>query len=118
LSVDTGANVNQRLGLKGSVTAGIAAEVGSVRALDALIKAGVDLELTDSDGATPLFLALDKEQLEVVKLLLARGARREPPPGGTQTPLIVATQEVGRSEYVRLLLDAGANPNRRRVDGS
>lgn len=81
-----------------------------------------DLNTPGLSGATVLVLALrqlDKapNQLDVVKALLAAGA--DPNGGGAEPPLQVAigaSRESG-TEPVRLLLEAGANPNARDESG-
>ncbi|HEY4361181.1 MAG TPA: ankyrin repeat domain-containing protein [Bryobacteraceae bacterium] len=51
-----------------------AARDGCSDCVDALLKAGVDINLPTPEGVTPLMLALDNEHNDVAKLLLDRGA--------------------------------------------
>jgi hypothetical protein len=59
---------------------------------------------------TPLLRAAAGGHAPVVRLLLARGARPDPPGGDGFAPLRVAARR-GFAEVARLLLDAGADPN-------
>ena len=44
-------------------------------AADWLIKHRADVDATDNDGRTPIFFAIEAENLDLVKLLLSNGAR-------------------------------------------
>ncbi len=75
-----------------------------------LIEAGADVNVTNSNGETPLYVASSKNQTEVVKLLLEAGA--DVNKGRIEdgyTPLHVASH--GNFRVVKLLLDAGADVN-------
>jgi len=62
---------------------------------------------------TPLSLAVESGELDVVSLLISHGAR--PYTGGATNPLELAIL-LGDGEIVRALLDAGADPNARDSD--
>ncbi|KAI9163980.1 Ankyrin repeat domain-containing protein [Paramyrothecium foliicola] len=64
-------------------------------------------------GSTPLLLAAVKGHIDVVKLLLGKGASVDAGEGGF-TPLHAATK-AGHGDIVGLLLEHGANVNCRRV---
>jgi ankyrin repeat protein len=55
----------------------IAARSGDAETVGLLIKAGVDVNLRGDMDSTPLHYAMEKEQKEVVNLLLAHGARSD-----------------------------------------
>lgn len=54
-----------------------AAETGRIEILQRLLERGADLEATDNDEATPLFLAAQYGHGEVVAFLLRQGARND-----------------------------------------
>ena len=64
-----------------------------------------------SDGATPLFLACEQNNMEVVRLLIGKGAPVNLGTNDNLTPLHAACKE-GHSGVARFLLDAKADFNR------
>lgn len=99
-------------------------------ALQALIEAGVDLNIANNTGITVLALAIHYGSLDIIKLLLAAGADANLPcqlfaswvlgnselhdltreyACGTTAPLNLAVA-FGRLEMAQVLLDAGADP--------
>jgi ankyrin repeat protein len=95
-----------------------------------LVAAGVDVNATDVIGFTPLMYAAQNGNLEVVKLLLSKGANVNvvsAPPGGLpvkngviqlgqMTPLLLAS--AGSSvDVVKTLVAAGANVNVKEARG-
>jgi ankyrin repeat protein len=77
-----------------------------------LIESGIDCTIKDQDKNTPLHLACDREDLEIVKLLLSKG---DPTCINTYsalglTPLHLACLKDNR-ELAELLLDNGAGVN-------
>lgn len=81
-----------------------------------LLNAGADTNVSEIHGMTPLRLAVDKDNVEAVKLLLDAGANTEVFWNG-MTPLMEASQE-GYTAVVRLLLEVGANPNFTNISGN
>jgi hypothetical protein len=73
-----------------------------------LVSEGADKEITNSDGATPLFVACSKGHMEVVQLLVSEGADKEITNSVGATPLFVACSN-GHMEVVQLLLSEGAD---------
>lgn len=71
-----------------------------------LLDAGADVELRDSDGATPLHLASQKGNLEIVRLLFAAGADKFARGVFGQSALHYAAQ-AGKEEMVKFLLEQG-----------
>lgn len=69
-----------------------------------LLKQGVDINGTSSDGQTPLGYAAAEGRLEYVKLLLEKGAKANQGDRDRHTPLIAAAAE-GHLEVVQLLLE-------------
>lgn len=70
-------------------------------------------DFTLAHRLTPLLLAAGRGDLELVQLLLARGAEVDGPCGcdSQETPLLAAVIH-GRQEVAAALLQAGADPNR------
>ena len=100
-----------------------------------LLEEGADPNLPDSIGRTPLHAAVETGRAELVKALLAHGADpnvplSEPPPPlkgdfvsrgryRGATPLwLAANARVPNVEILRLLADAGADPNLAASDGT
>jgi hypothetical protein len=77
-----------------------------------LVSEGADKEKARSNGATPLFLACHKGQLDVVQLLVSEGADKETARSDGFTPLLMACQE-GHLNVVQLLVSEGTNVNAR-----
>ena len=81
-----------------------AAEAGDVKFVRALLKMGAEVDTT-STGATALHTAVQWDQLEIVRLLLAAGANPNAEDVDMCTPLMLARS----LECVDLLLAAGAS---------
>lgn len=73
----------------------------------ALISAGADVNVRDTNGATPLIQAAQSCPLEVVEALLGAGADVDARAAGGATPLMMA-RVMGREEVVAALEAAGA----------
>ena len=86
-----------------------AADKGDVKKVSRFIKKGMDVNLSDDFGWTPLFRAAKKGHAEVVKLLLDAGAEVDKPTAGI-APLWWAA-ESGHTDAAKVLLDHGANIN-------
>jgi uncharacterized protein len=75
----------------------------------ALLEAGADPNWNNaSPGLTPIVEAINKGNIELVRLLLAHHASTK---FDTGFKLLVKAAEKGNPEIVRLLLEAGCNPN-------
>ena len=77
-----------------------------------LLDRGADPNITMADGASPLFIASERNRTEIATLLLDRGAdpNKAMPTDGA-TPLLVASL-ANNSGMATLLLDRGADPNK------
>ena len=72
--IDRGVDVNE-IGFEGQSALFYAIQSGVVCAIDVLVKAGANIELTGETGSTPLFRAIDGEpQIDVMLCLLRHGA--------------------------------------------
>jgi ankyrin repeat protein len=88
-----------------------AVSAGNVEVVQALIKAGADIHQQGIKG-TLLTRAVDAGDLEVAKQLIAAGVDVNAAPRfGVSALLTAVTQR--KAEFVRLLLEAGANVNQR-----
>lgn len=75
-----------------------------------LLQRGADIDELDSHGrATPLGVAADAGNTNIVRLLIERGANVN-----KACPLYYAAQK-GHLQIAKMLLDAGAEPNRFRI---
>lgn len=86
-----------------------AIKVGMQEMLLDVLKKGVDINLRNEQGFTPLMLAIEYDNTEIINLLIENGADIE---CRTQqyTPLMFAVQE-GKFSIVQLLIRKGANIN-------
>lgn len=89
--------------------------------VDRLIRRGADLDLRDDEGATPLMLAVEKQDEAIVDALLSAGADPNIPrtrhrAGGFDdtSPLIHAVKS-GNQMIVKMLIEAKPNINYRRT---
>jgi ankyrin repeat protein len=75
-----------------------------------LLAKGAEINASDTNGLTPLFLAAGwSPRPEIVKLLLAKGAEINARVATGQTPLMIAAG-FSSPEIVTLLLAKGADP--------
>ena len=81
------------------------------QAVEALVRAGADVNALDGDGNTPLISA---SSVEVADRLLQAGARIDITNGLGQTALGAACESSQRYAIAMLLISAGADPNRGR----
>lgn len=88
---------------------------GDASVVARLISDGEDLASADNMGNTALHLACQQERIEVSRLLLEAGAPVDPMDAYGNTPLWRAAFafQGGDPELIRLLLDAGADPDRK-----
>jgi ankyrin repeat protein len=77
-----------------------------------LLDSNYDPSAVDKNGWTPLHFAAQGYQVEIVRLLIQRGATIDAQDSYGNTPLGRAVfDSKGRGEIIKLLRDAGANPN-------
>eukprot|EP00753_Platysulcus_tardus_P004221 PLAT12525.33.p1 GENE.PLAT12525.33~~PLAT12525.33.p1 ORF type:complete len:899 (-),score=435.88 PLAT12525.33:1405-4101(-) len=90
----------------------MAANVGCVNIMEALIAAGADVNATTEDKRSPLYLAAAGGFLDAVELLLGiEAVELDLASTSGKTPLFIAAER-GLTQVVKLLLDAGAVHNR------
>lgn len=110
---------------RGGLTALLyAARSGCTRCVRSLLEAGADIDQPNPDGVTPLMVALDNFHFDTARVLLDAGANPHRWDWWGRTPLYVAvdmssyarqpqqaTSETSGTDIVRMLLEAGVNPN-------
>ena len=79
-----------------------------------LLSKGADANLRDGRGNTPMLLAVDTGQADLIPILIAGRANPNLGNGSGETPLIRAVQRRDQA-IVRALLDAGADPDQRDI---
>ena len=87
------------------------AKKGDVAALTAALNEGTPVDQLEA-GVTALYVASESGNVDLVRLLIERGADVDLTVRLQRTPLYGAVK-AGYSPVVRLLLDAGADPNKR-----
>ncbi len=88
-----------------------AAKVGDSERVKLLIASGVDVNSRDKDRWTPLHQSAFNGRKTIVKLLLGAGANIEAQDSARRTPIHSASYSDKGAGVVKLLLDAGANPD-------
>ena len=83
------------------------AENGDIVVVELFLTTGMNPDITDESGMTPLMRAAGKNNLSVARALLDSGAKVDPRQGNLTTPLDLAAEQ-GHTEMVELLLRAGA----------
>ena len=103
-----------------------AARSGCTRCVRSLLAAGADIDKPTPEGMTPLMIAIDNQAYDTARLLLDEGANPQIWDWYGRTALYVAvdmstfrgrqphptvSSETSATDLVRLLLEAGVNPN-------
>ena len=104
-----------------------AARQGNLETVKVLVDAGADVNQTTKYGWTPLLTATQNRNYKIAQVLLEHNADPNIANKGGWTPLYLATDnrnieggdypvpapDMDHLEYIKLLLDKGANPNAR-----
>ena len=126
--LSTGVDLSQKCQTQGATALLHAAKYGSLKAVNLLLEAGADVnercKTRHSEQITPLVMAICSGHAAVVSALVEAGAdvelkselnRDGNPEMGTslywESPLMIAAYYENDEEIMKLLLDAGANPN-------
>ena len=113
--VDAGADIEAE-GFMGQTPLGLAAEEGATEIMQILLGQGADNGTPEGEdkqtpviGSEALFTAIEKGDVETVRLLVEAGTDVNAAEGfGGNTPLHEAVEE-GNTEIVQILVDAGAD---------
>jgi ankyrin repeat protein len=111
--INEGANIHIR-DWQGSTLVKLACKNENPEVLGALIKAGVDVNIPDLKGWSPLGVSVSRSapNMAVVKALIAAGADvNHKGPGNAMLPIIWAAEENREATVVNLLIEAGADVN-------
>ena len=82
---------------------------GNIKKIHEMLENGINPNLNEN-GYTPLTVALNKSNIDMIELLLRYGAKPNMPNSYGLTAL-VKSSACGYSEIVQMLLDNGAKPN-------
>ena len=93
-----------------------AAQMGDLDTVRQFIAEGIDIDVEDNIGNTPLYLAVTGGHKEMVELLIAKGADVNARNNWDWTPLHSAAAR-GHRDIVERLLAGSANVNAKRVAG-
>lgn len=117
----------------GALTALVyAARTGTIDAAKVLLDAGADVNQTTRYGWSALLAATQNQNYQMAKFLIEHGADVNIANKGGWTPLYLATDnrnieggdyptrtaDMDSLEFIKLLLDKGANPNARMIESS
>jgi ankyrin repeat protein len=91
--------------------------IGHAEGVNALLRAGADVDKQDAIGATALMTASGSGRLEIVRTLLRAGADVDKQDAVGATALMPASR-AGQLETVRALLHAGADVDKQDANGS
>jgi serine/threonine-protein phosphatase 6 regulatory ankyrin repeat subunit B len=85
---------------------------GNPKAVDRILKEQPDVNETSEDGETALHVAVQLGMVSLVQRLIKQGADLNIADEEGKTPLHVAVERDRTGQMTKLLLDAGADPNR------
>jgi TonB family protein len=109
--LDAGAAPNSSAG-SGRTALMLAAQSGSIEAVEVLLARGAKVNETDSTGTAALALASGRGDVAVIHALLKSGANVDMANRSKATPLMFAVQD-GHADAASALLKAGADVNKK-----
>jgi ankyrin repeat protein len=108
--LNAGGDANLRLP-QGDSLVQVAADAHAIESLQLLLAHGAAAAAVDHAGHSALWLAATRNDLGVIKALLAAGVKADAHAAAEQTPLLAALGAPHSEEAAQLLLDAGASPD-------
>lgn len=122
-SVESGTECRTRWPMEHAAELSSAVWAGDLKAVDALIAAGADVNVSDGEGRQPLHLVIEQQWVEIVQRLIAAGAEVNRDLGDGWTPLAHAidiecdgaaqNNREPSTQLTEALLKAGAIPTER-----
>lgn len=106
LLLKRGAAPNRKTEHSGSTALNWAVTEGHADAVTALLDGGADVNLKDKEGAPPLVCAVSRRKIQIMKLLINRGADVNVEYKGKT--ILSLTKEAGFAEETQMLISAGA----------
>lgn len=110
-------DVNSQRNYNGKTALHTAVRNGNVEAVKFLLQNGADPSRLDNDDSTPLHLALFKEHVDVLSILIKSDATLLDTQDSKQRTLLWHASRKGMTEMVKFLLESGADPNVVSIDG-
>lgn len=107
------ATINDKIVVRNNKAAlSLAVLYGGLHMVDALIKAGANINAPDDNGKTPLYLAIEKDNPGMVCRLVEAGANaKDRTEQADAPPLIHAVGVRNEIEIMKILVDQGADVN-------
>jgi ankyrin repeat protein len=104
-------NVNKQLGLPSNSVLNRAVEGGNPEVVEAVLKAGADLNAVGETGMTALMMAAFFGKPAIIEILIRHGAKKDlVEERHRNTALLIAIRK-NHVAAVKVLLNAGADPN-------
>ncbi len=94
-----------------------AAKSGDLAKMEQFLGTGADINSRDENNDTPLIIAARNGQSGIVRLLAAKKGIDLDATNHARSTALLAACEQGHSEIAKLLLEIGANPNFRALEG-
>ncbi|KFY33939.1 hypothetical protein V494_07201 [Pseudogymnoascus sp. VKM F-4513 (FW-928)] len=107
--IEAGANLNATYGPLSTSPVGFAAKFGYEEIAELLLSRGAKVDINDSDGHPPIYVAVVTEHVRVCKLLLAFGADARFKTADTLRTVLAITTIDGNLSMVKLLLEYHAD---------
>lgn len=115
LLIDHGAPINER-NKQGITPLALSIERGLTDQVEFFAQNGADINAEDMEGKTPLTRALDSETIDMLKTLVSVKNINAKDSSGN-TPLHIAILRNSPTEYIKYIIESGADVNARNKNG-